>query len=49
MQEVFRHYVESLHPEYERLLAEPDPLRQALLEIYVSVVLRTPYNDFETH
>jgi hypothetical protein len=32
-----------------RFVEESDPLRQALLEIYVSVVLNTPYNDFNTH
>jgi hypothetical protein len=32
-----------------RYVAEADPLRQTLLEIYVAVVLRTPYNDFDTH
>ena len=32
-----------------RWVEEPDPLRQALLEIYVAVVLKTPYNDFNTH
>src|SRR6266850_2922522 len=32
-----------------RWVHEPDPTRQALLEIYVSVVLQTPYNDFDTH
>ena len=32
-----------------RFVEETDPLRQALLEIYVSVVLQTPYNDFNTH
>ena len=32
-----------------RYVAEPDPTRQALLEIYVAVVLDTPYNDFDTH
>lgn len=32
-----------------RFVEEPDPLRQALLEIYVSVALQTPYNDFNTH
>jgi len=32
-----------------RFVEESDPLRQALLEIYVSVVLKTPYNDFNTH
>lgn len=28
---------------------EADPLRQALLEIYLAVVLKTSYNDFDTH
>ena len=32
-----------------RFVAENDPLRQALLEMYVSIVLKTRYNDFETH
>jgi predicted GIY-YIG superfamily endonuclease len=32
-----------------RFVEESDPLRQALLEIYVSVVLGTKYNDFDTH
>ena len=32
-----------------RYVEETDQLRQALLEIYISVVLRTPYNDFSTH
>ena len=32
-----------------RYVEEIDPLRQALLEIYVAVVLKTPYNDFNTH
>ena len=32
-----------------RYVEERDPLRQALLEIYVAVVLKTPYNDFNTH
>jgi predicted GIY-YIG superfamily endonuclease len=32
-----------------RYVEERDPLSQALLEIYVAVVLRTPYNDFNTH
>jgi hypothetical protein len=32
-----------------RFVEEHDPLKQALLEIYVSIVLRTPYNDFNTH
>jgi hypothetical protein len=32
-----------------RFIEETDPVRQALLEIYVATVLRTPYNDFENH
>jgi len=32
-----------------RFVEETDPLRQALLEIYASVVLGTKYNDFDTH
>ncbi len=32
-----------------RFVEEDDPVRQALLEIYVAVVLGTPYNDFDTH
>jgi hypothetical protein len=32
-----------------RYIEENNPLRQALLEIYVSFVLKTPYNDFDTH
>jgi len=32
-----------------RFIEEEDPVRQALLEVYVAVVLATPYNDFDTH
>jgi hypothetical protein len=32
-----------------RFVEEVDPVRQALLEIYVATVLRTPYNDFDNH
>ena len=32
-----------------RYVEERDPLRQALLEIYVAVALRTPHNTFDTH
>lgn len=32
-----------------RFVEEPDAIRQALLEIYVAIVLRAPYNDFDTH
>jgi len=32
-----------------RFVGEPDPLRQALLEMYVSICLATPHNDFDNH
>jgi hypothetical protein len=32
-----------------RFVAEPDPVRQTLLEVYVAVTLQTPYNDFANH
>ena len=32
-----------------RFVAEPDPLRQAVLEMYVAIALPTRYNDFDTH
>jgi len=32
-----------------RFVEEADPLRQAVLEMYVAVALGTPYNDFDNH
>lgn len=32
-----------------RFVEETNPVRQALLEIYVAVLLETPYNDFDNH
>lgn len=32
-----------------RYVEETDQTRQALLEVYVSIALDTPYNDFNTH
>ena len=32
-----------------RFVEETDQIKQALLEIYCTVVLKTPYNDFDTH
>lgn len=32
-----------------RYVEEADPLRQALLELYIAIALRTPHNDFGTH
>jgi predicted GIY-YIG superfamily endonuclease len=32
-----------------RFVEETDPVRQALLEIYVAITLETPHNDFDNH
>ena len=32
-----------------RFVEEVDPLRQALLEMYVALSLETPFNDFDNH
>lgn len=32
-----------------RYVHEPEPFRQALLEIYVAVITAARYNDFDTH
>jgi hypothetical protein len=32
-----------------RFVSETDPMRQALLEMYVAVALGTPHNDFDNH
>jgi hypothetical protein len=32
-----------------QFVSEPEPMRQALLEMYVSVSLGTPHNDFDNH
>jgi hypothetical protein len=32
-----------------RFIEESDPVRQALLEIYVASALQTPFNDFDNH
>ena len=32
-----------------RFVEEADPMRQALLEMYVALALGTPYNDFDNH
>lgn len=32
-----------------RYVEEKDPLAQCLLEVYVAVILSTPYNDFDNH
>ncbi len=32
-----------------RYVLEPESMKQALLEMYVSVSLATPHNDFDNH
>ena len=32
-----------------RFVSEPEPRRQALLEMYVAIALGTPHNDFDNH
>jgi predicted GIY-YIG superfamily endonuclease len=32
-----------------RYVEEADPIKQTLLEVYVAVILKTPFNDFENH
>jgi hypothetical protein len=32
-----------------RFVSEPEPMQQALLEMYVAVSLTTPHNDFDNH
>lgn len=32
-----------------RCIEVPDPIRQALLEMYAATALRTPYNSFDNH
>jgi hypothetical protein len=38
--------IRGMHVRY---VHEPDPLRQALLEIYVAIAAEARYNDFDTH
>ncbi len=38
-----------LRAMHVRVVEESNPLRQALLEMYVAVVLEAPYNDFDNH
>lgn len=45
----FRHAKERIRRMDLRFVEVDDPLKQALLEIYAAVVLRTAHNDFDTH
>ena len=46
---VFKAQKERLRLMEIRIIEEADAYRQALLEMYVSVALGTPYNDFNNH
>lgn len=50
------HFVEAftsgkarIRAMHVRFVEEADPIKQMLLEVYVAVVLQTPYNDFDNH
>jgi predicted GIY-YIG superfamily endonuclease len=45
----FRAAKERISKMQVRYVEEADPLRQTLLEMYVAVVLKTPYNSFDNH
>jgi hypothetical protein len=45
----FTHAKQRIRTMDLRFVEEVDPLRQAVLEMYVAVALGTPYNDFDTH
>lgn len=45
----FRRHKEAMRAMWIRYVEEPDPVTQALLEIYCAVALKTPHNDFDTH
>lgn len=47
--EVFKKQKKRVRTMDVRYVSEPDPMRQALLEMYVSVSLATPHNDFDNH
>ncbi|MEW4402075.1 GIY-YIG nuclease family protein [Agrobacterium tumefaciens] len=45
----FAQAIERIRRMEFRFVGEADPTRQCLLEVYVSVVCGSPYNDFDTH
>jgi hypothetical protein len=40
--------IERIRQMDARVVEEPDPIRQTLLELYVSIALSTPHNSFKT-
>jgi len=47
--EAFTHSKARLRAMTIRVVEEADPLRQALLEMYVAIALDAKYNDFDNH
>lgn len=47
--EAFLRSKERLRMMHVRVVEESNPLRQALLEMYVAIELEAPYNDFDNH
>ena len=47
--EAFLRSKERLRTMHVRVVEESNPLRQALLEMYVAIELEAPYNDFDNH
>jgi hypothetical protein len=47
--EAFKEAKQKIRSMDFRFVEEANPTRQALLEIYCTVVLKTRYNDFENH
>lgn len=45
----YQHARERIRRMEVRYVEEVDPLKQALLEIYVAVATKARYNDFDTH
>lgn len=45
----FRAQKQRVREMQVRYVDEPNSMRQALLEMYVSVCLSTPHNDFDNH
>ncbi len=49
MKREFRAAKDRIRAMHVRFVEEVDPIRQMLLEVYVAVVHKTPYNDFDNH
>jgi hypothetical protein len=47
--DAFRSAKERVRAMEFRAVEEPDQTRQALLEVYCAITLKTPHNDFGTH